>query len=179
MNGHDRDKWIQTFTGQKFYPLYPEDSNYVIEDIAHALSNICRFTGHCRHFYSVAQHSVILSRLVPTHLEKAALLHDASEAYLTDIARPIKALPSFAGYKIMEANTQTAICKAFGIPVLEAPVLKDFDTLLLRNEAKCLGLLTEEWDHYNLRDLGLEINPLNPEQAEVRFLDAWRELKGA
>ena len=77
--------WIQTFQGKAFDPFAPRPADISHFDIAHALSNICRFTGHTNTFYSVAQHSVQVALLVPRPMQLAALLHDASEAYLCDI----------------------------------------------------------------------------------------------
>ncbi len=81
-----RGDWIQVRSGRKFHPLDPRPEDVDINDIAHALSNLCRFTGHCTDFYSVAQHSVIASQIVPPASALAALLHDASEAYMGDIS---------------------------------------------------------------------------------------------
>jgi uncharacterized protein len=82
--------WIQTYTGKQFWPLSPLPEDIVIEDIAHALSMQCRFGGHVRTFYSVAQHSVHVSLLVEPQYALWGLLHDAAEAYLVDLPRPIK-----------------------------------------------------------------------------------------
>ncbi|VVB53016.1 Uncharacterised protein [uncultured archaeon] len=169
------EHWIQTFTGKFFYPLEPEESDYCIEDIAHALSNICRFTGQCDRFYSVAQHSLIVSELVPPELMVQGLLHDASEAYITDIARPLKHLPAFDGYREIERRTQAAVFKALGVEDKGHLAIKTADGLLLRNEAKCLKLLTPEWWHHRLPDLGIDIKPMSPTEAEAAFLKKWRE----
>jgi hypothetical protein len=173
----DKDFWIQTFTGKQFYPLNPEESEYCIEDIAHALSNICRFTGHCHQFYSVAQHSVLVSELLSPELALAGLLHDASEAYITDIARPLKHLPEFEGYRRIEKRTEDAIFKIFGVVNGHHPDIKGMDALLLRNEAKCLGLLRPVWHHYSLPDLGLNIKPVLPKVAEEAFLSRWNAIR--
>ena len=90
--------WIQTFTGKRIYPFDPDPDLICIDDIAHALSNICRFTGHVKHFYSVAQHSVIVANAIPdslgvphtNELYLQALLHDAQEYLFSDLSRPLK-----------------------------------------------------------------------------------------
>lgn len=82
--------WIQTFTGRKIYPLEPHGDDIDIDDIAQALSMKCRFTGHVNRFLSIAQHSVLVSRECPPHLALTGLLHDAGEAYLPDVSRPVK-----------------------------------------------------------------------------------------
>lgn len=86
-NNKKEHSWIHTFTGKKFFPFNPKTEDIDIVDIAHALSNKCRFNGHTNRFYSVAQHSVIVS-LITDSLE--GLLHDAGEAYLPDVPSPIK-----------------------------------------------------------------------------------------
>lgn len=84
------NSWIQTFSGRQFFPLEPRVEDVCIEDIAHGLSNLCRYAGHCECFYSVAQHCLLVSRVVPREHALRGLLHDASEAYLIDVPRPIK-----------------------------------------------------------------------------------------
>ena len=87
----ERGRWMQTYTGQKFFPLDPKPEEINIEDIAHALSQMCRFSGHTSTFYSVAQHSILCSRLAGCEeVAFAALLHDAAEAYVGDMIRPLK-----------------------------------------------------------------------------------------
>src|ERR1700724_2684254 len=81
--------WQQTFTGRRFYPLSPRVEDVCIEDIAHALSNICRYGGHCREFYSVAQHCNMVSDWMP-EFKLEGLLHDSPEAYIGDMVRPVK-----------------------------------------------------------------------------------------
>lgn len=176
---NDEECWIQTYTGRRFYPLAPEKSEFCIEDIAHALSNLCRFTGHCDRFYSVAQHSVIVSYLVPKKLALAGLLHDSSEAYVTDIARPLKHLVEFEPYRQMESKVIDLIFKHFRIvydPNHEE--IKKIDALLLRREAKCLGLLAEDWGHYSLPDLDKDIDPVLPKEAKEMFKNRFFELTG-
>src|SRR5579872_2947230 len=82
--------WIQTASGLEFPLFEPRLDAINIEDIAHGLSMICRFTGQCARFYSVAEHSVHVSHLVPREDAAWGLLHDAAEAYLGDVASPLK-----------------------------------------------------------------------------------------
>lgn len=107
--------WIQTFTCQQMYPLDPREAEIDILDIAHALANLCRFNGHVKQFYSVAEHSCHVSDLLPQVWKLTGLLHDASEAYLCDLPRPIKRSPGFAeGYLRAERDLERVITKKFG-----------------------------------------------------------------
>jgi len=85
-----RGAWMTTQSGRQFYPYDPRPDEILIEDIAHGLSLLCRYNGQCSHFYSVAQHSVLASLLVPKEDALWALLHDAAEAYIGDMIRPLK-----------------------------------------------------------------------------------------
>lgn len=107
------DNWIQTFTGRQFWPLDPSADDIDIVDIAHSLSMKCRFNGHSKVFYSVAQHSRIVSFLCPTRDALWGLLHDAAEAYLPDVARPIKG--SLVGFREIEDNILWCVAKRFGL----------------------------------------------------------------
>lgn len=103
--------WMQTYTGRAYWPLDPNSDEVDILDIAHALSNLCRYTGHCQKFYSVAEHSVLVSRIVPPEDALMGLLHDATEAYVNDLARPLKRhIPQ---YKEIEALNWHAISHHF------------------------------------------------------------------
>ena len=108
--------WFQTYSGRQFWPCDPKPEEIYLVDIAHALSNQCRFAGHCQRFYSVAQHSVIVSEQVPFEHAVWGLLHDAAEAYLVDLPRPIKR-HSVLGreYKLLEEQLQTCIAWRFGL----------------------------------------------------------------
>lgn len=79
--------FIFTFTGKHFNVYEPEVDMIDPRDISHSLAHLCRFNGHTREFYSVAQHSCIVADLVPEEHKLAALLHDATEAYLGDMTR--------------------------------------------------------------------------------------------
>ena len=111
---HLKDRYLSTYTGKKFFPYDPRPEQICIEDIAHGLSMLCRFVGQCRFFFSVAEHSIAVARLLPANLKLFGLLHDASEAYLADLPRPVKAgLPE---YKAIEANVERVIAEKFELP---------------------------------------------------------------
>lgn len=135
--------WIETFMGHKVNPFDPDPDTIVIEDIAHALAHVCRYTGHCSHFYSVGDHSVTMANLLwvvdnaPTRIAFEALLHDATEAYIADIARPLK--PHFVGYKDVEANLDAVIRRKFGLPEEMSPTVRSADMRMLITESRALG----------------------------------------
>lgn len=135
--------WICTQSGVAFYPLDPRAEDVRLDDIAHALSNKCRFTGHTRTFYSVAEHSVRgvwLGRRLryPESVLRAFLLHDGSEAYLPDVARPIKA--ALTGFMEIEARVQAAVYEAFGIEVSaeDVALVHKLDNIMLATERRDL-----------------------------------------
>lgn len=132
----DPDSWIQTYTGRAFWPLDPNSEDVAIEDIAHALALQCRFSGHTKWPYSVAQHSVLVSLAVPVEHALVGLLHDAAEAYLVDLPRPLKR--SIPDYKVAETRVWAAIAERFGLP-LEIPAeVHHADNVLLATEKRDL-----------------------------------------
>lgn len=131
---------IQTASGRYLDLSAPSPRHIDIGDIAHALSNICRFGGHTREFYSVAQHSVMASRIVPPEHALAALLHDAAEAYIGDMVLPAKQLlPQF---RTLEADVWQAVAVAFGLPEELPPCVKRADLVILATERR--DLLSEQ-----------------------------------
>jgi flavin-dependent thymidylate synthase len=102
--------WMQTYSGGRFYPGDPRIEQIELTDIARALSRICRYAGHCEQFYSVAQHSVYVSGMVPPEHALCALMHDATEAYLVDIPRPLKRM--LAGYTVLEDRLWRVIAES-------------------------------------------------------------------
>lgn len=131
--------WIQTFTGRKFYPLAPRIEDICIEDIAHALSNICRYGGHCNPRYSVAQHCCMVSDFLPD-FKLEGLLHDATEAYLGDVVKPIKHSSGMSGYRQAEHYLDALIHTAFNLDLSTevAEFVKQYDTRALFTERKLL-----------------------------------------
>ncbi len=133
--------YIRTFTGKKFYPLNPRPQDVDIYDIAHALSNICRFTGHTKFFYSVGQHVCYACDLASHENKFPALGHDFSETYFSDIASPIK--PLLKNYKQIEEKLEICIAKKFGFQYpypweVKNEEKNDIDTRLLHTEMKQL-----------------------------------------
>jgi uncharacterized protein len=131
--------WMQTYTGRKFYPETPAAHMIDVRDIAHALSNICRFGGHADKFYSVAEHCVRMAQACSrsSHLPKftlEALLHDATEAYLGDVPTPLKAL--LPDYKKLELKLDQVIRTKFGLPVDPSPEVKLLDRCILIAELR-------------------------------------------
>jgi 5'-deoxynucleotidase YfbR-like HD superfamily hydrolase len=170
------DAWIQTYSGRKFYPLDPHIDSIVIQDIAHALSNICRFTGHCKEFYSVAQHSVLVSYICNEENALWGLLHDQSEAYAQDLPKPLKCSPEFATYREIEKRIQKAGCQRFGLSEQEPTDVKKADILLLATEARDLmSPLHPDWKS-PVEPLPFRIEPWEPARAKTEFLKRFYQL---
>ena len=162
------DSWMQTVSGGVFSPFAPEPNSIKIEDIAHALSNICRYNGHTRVFYSVAQHSVLVSQHCPHEHRLSGLLHDGAEAYLADIVRPVK--PYLPDYRHLEARLEKAISERFGVPHPMPAIVKEIDTRILHDERN--QLMTKPPRDWNIpgEPLGIEIDPWAPDRARQTFL---------
>lgn len=170
--------WIQTYSGRRFNPTNPNPEAIVIQDIAHALSQQCRFTGHSKEFYSVAQHSVYVSHICNFEDALWGLLHDASEAYLIDVPKPLKKSGKFQAYIDFESQMQKAICKRFGLPEKEPPSVKKADTILLATEARDLmSPRHPDWKQPE-EPLPFPILSWSPKEAEQRFIDRFLNLVG-
>lgn len=166
--------WIQTYTGRQFWPLQPQAEHIDIRDIAHSLAMQCRFNGHCRGFYSVAQHSVLVSQVVPPHDALWGLLHDAAEAYISDLPRPLK--HTAPGFRAAEEQLLGVIMAAFGLPAeMPAAVAWADDALLATEMRELMRPPPAPWG-LQVQPLELAITPLPPEQAEVLFLQRFAEL---
>jgi len=173
-NGERKGGWIQTYTGKQFWPIDPRAEDVCIEDIAHSLSMMCRYAGHCERFYSVAEHSVLLSSYVADEFKLAALLHDASEAYLVDVPRPVK--PHLAGYYDAEKRVMDAVCDKFGLPKEFAQEIHDADRAILTDEMQQnMKPAPVVWDTA-AEPLGVTLKFWSPGVAEIHFMDAFRRL---
>lgn len=172
---------IQTYTGKCFYPLDPRPEEIDILDIAHALSLQCRFGGHCKTHYSIAQHSTLVSFYSGKHA-LWGLLHDASEAFIADLCKPVKIQLEMESYRRAEKRLMKAVCDKFNLPYQQPEDVTKADVLLLAAEARDLmsPLVPGYWriDLDSANKMVGTIQPLSPEAAEKQFLDRFYELGG-
>lgn len=168
---------ILTHEGHYFNFRTPETSKFSVRTIAHALSNLCRFNGHTRVHYSVAEHCVRVSRLCPDEHRLAGLLHDAAEAFIGDVASPLKQL--LPDYQVVEQRVEAEIFKRFGLPAELHPSVKHADLVMLATERRDLMPSNGgEWGVLN----GIEPDqwvlktPWGPTEAYARFLTTYRDL---
>jgi hypothetical protein len=140
-----KGNYIMTYTGTKFYPLDPRPDEMFIEDIAHALALSCRFTGHTTSFYSVAEHAVRMAKEALRQdlgdaIAFVALMHDASEAYIVDVPRPLKAEPYFGAlYKKYEERIMEVVAEKWDFFEWPMPYeVKVLDNLMLNTEQRDL-----------------------------------------
>lgn len=170
--------WLQTYTGVVFWPLDPRPEEILIEDIARSLSMQCRYAGHVKRFYSVAEHSVHVSYAVPPADMLWGLLHDATEAYLIDIPRPIKnMLPE---YRIWEARMMDAIALRFGLLGRMPESVKEIDNRMLTTERAVLHHPCDrDWGETGPALPGVHIHGWMPNVAYEAFMDRFHQLQGA
>lgn len=172
---NETNHWIATFTGEWIEPLAPDPARIHVEDIAHSLANQCRFTGHVRSFYSTAQHSVLVSTVVPREYALWGLLHDASEAYIADIASPVKRHPDFGTYyDIAEDRLTAAVAERFGLELPMPAEVKVADKMLLRAEQRDLMPNDPAEGPIYSR----EVVPWSPYDAERIFLSRYHTITG-
>lgn len=147
MFGERTSDWIRTYTGRKFYLFDSGPEDVDIEDIAHSLSMQCRYNGHVQRFYSVAEHSAYVSAIVAAEMgnEKYdinialwGLLHDASEAYIGDVSRPLKHQPEMARYRENEQRIMAVIAQKFGLKGEEPEMVIRADRDILGMEVRAL-----------------------------------------
>jgi 5'-nucleotidase len=170
-----KGSWFQTFTNKQFWPCDPRVEDVCMEDIANALSCICRFGGHLTTHYSVAQHSVLVSDHLPWNLAAQGLMHDASEAYLGDVISPLK--PFLSGYDEMESRVMRCIGEAFGLVLEPLPsAVHEADSAALHTEKRDLrGPAPAPWCSM-APPWPERITPWPQEKAKAEFLNRARRL---
>lgn len=129
--------WIYTYTGRRFYPIDPRPEDIELRDIAHALAHLCRFTGHTKKHYSVAEHCCHIHDHAPDELRPWALMHDASEAYIGDMSRPLKRGCGDVGrlYSEVEHGIMVAVAEKFGLTPTMPGTIHALDDQMLVTEA--------------------------------------------
>lgn len=172
--------WIATYTGKAFSVMSPDATRISIHDIAHALSNSCRWTGHVRRFYSVAQHSVLVAKWLKDngHNEETqllGLLHDASEAYISDISRPVK--EHLANYGTIEAALMKVILAKYDMPELWSAIKVADDALLVTEWRDLMRKADRKWDYIpKAPATKARIRPWGQRNAEFQFLLVYGNL---
>jgi 5'-deoxynucleotidase YfbR-like HD superfamily hydrolase len=177
--------YLQTVSGRWVNPFDPDPQQLDAGDIARALANQCRFGGHSRVFYSVAQHSVIVSQLVEqrggdTEDVFAALMHDASEAYLGDMPHPLKHRSALGvAFRAAEDHLEEAIRKRFRIKA-DVPEIKRADRALLATERRAFSGENWHWPELEgVEPLDLELEAWPPDEAAQAFAERYAELDAA
>ena len=171
--------WMTLYGGKRFFPLDPDPDLINIEDIAHSLAFQCRWGGHCNSFFSVAEHCFIVSDLCNTLEEKRwGLLHDASEAYVGDVIRPLKM--NLSGYKQIEGRVIEAVAKRFNLPLPMPKRVKKADEISIKNEAE--QLFNADWSGATYLDNTIKdkvkIRCWSHGMAEQMYLMKFQELFG-
>lgn len=175
----DTHSYIRVSTGRQVWPLDPRPEDISVEDIAHALAMQCRFNGHCLTFYSVAQHSVMVSKVCPPEWARVGLMHDAAEAYLGDMIRPLKRRPLGQGYREAERRLLAVIFAHFKLSTAWADPLPAAvvaaDNWMCGREGRMLMPPDLDWP-FDLSGAMEPLSPCGPKQAEALFLRRYEEL---
>lgn len=172
----DRGPWTSTYSGGRFYPLDPSIEDIELIDIAAALSKLCRFNGHCERFYSVAEHSVRLSRMFRDPAKaRWGLMHDAAEAYIGDIVRPLKR--SLKGISHIEDRILLCVAHKFNLPPTIYDAVHEADERMCSTEKRDLFVRAEDWpDMLPPYEWKLPMREVGPDESMRWFLHRFKEL---
>lgn len=174
----ERGRPIGTFSGQQLYPLDPRPEEISVEDIAHGLANTCRYGGQCQFYYSVGTHSIYVSRELDAYgpeMQLYGLFHDAAEAYITDVPRPLK--NELDGYESVEHDILDAVWESLGItPPTETQwqTVMEADDQLFYYESETL---LAEFDPPTVPSFSYELSPCLPREVRKQFLDRAAKLR--
>lgn len=174
---HDDECYVATVSGQRLYLLAPEASQINIDDIVHGLAYQPCYSGQTSHFYSLAQHSLLVASLVPAGQRLAALLHDAVCAYLGNLAQSMR--PLLPGFSLIEARVKAAISERFAVSGLDTTLIQRAHQIAQSTEQR--DLLPHEFE---LRRPGgaapvpRRIEFLSPEEAKRQFQEMFIQLLG-
>ena len=173
MNTIHRGNWLQTYSGKAFYIMDPKPEDICIIDIASALSKQCRYAGHCINFYSVAEHCVHVADKVDDKFKLTALMHDASEAYLVDLPRPIK--KQIPQYKVLEAQLEQVIANKYKLIYPFPKEVMSIDNRILMDERiQNMGEPPMAWDKYEENDpIGVKLGYWEPSVATRAFINSF------
>ncbi|MFJ5378163.1 hypothetical protein ACIPSX_12535 [Pectobacterium sp. CHL-2024] len=168
--------WISTYTGRHFNYADPNLDSICLLDIAHSLSQINRFCGHTNWPYSVAQHSVGASYIVPQEFALEALMHDAHEAYVNDMMSPLKHL--LPDYKSVETRIEQMVRLKFDLPAQTSPEVKHADLVMLATEKEALlHANSGEWPILEgITPSNRIIVPMSPVEAKQQFIHRFHDL---
>lgn len=171
----DGSNYLSTHGQSKFHYGSFDKHHFDIDEIANALSNLCRFNGHCKQFYSVAEHSVRVSQLVPPEYALQALLHDAAKAYVGDIPTPLKRqVPELAE---LENRILAAILRYYGQPTTLHCEVTHANLVVLATEKKYLTDINEQWPVLNgIIPLDGPIHPLSPLNSKILFTSHYNHI---
>lgn len=183
-HGYRVGDYIRTYSGERFYVLDPRPEEIDIQDIAHHLSLVCRFVGGIRTMYSVAEHSVRVSDWLmdatgDVELALWGLLHDASEAYLGDVTRPLKQSWLMFGYRFIERRVSAAIAQRFELRGGEPASVKEVDARICITEARDLRIAARgdiSGVRRGYQPLPITIKPWTSAVAERQFLARFERL---
>jgi hypothetical protein len=176
--------WIQTYTGRQFWPLAPRMGDVHIVDIAHHLAGIRRYTNATNRPYSVGEHCCHIARQLlldygSRELARAGLLHDASEAYTNDMARPLKIQDQMRPFREMERGIQECIYQRYGLPAVEDPRVRIADMRMYATEVR--DLMQPQHHEWRITEqpYGFEVkSPWTEQHTRGHFLRMFYDLGG-
>ncbi len=165
-------------SGNYYHFLDPDKNSFNLEDIAQSLSNTCRFGGHCHPYYSVAQHSILVSQIVPEEFAMAGLMHDAAEAFVGDIPSPFKTLIKSV-YGPLEDAAHAAVADRFGLSLTLPLCVKEADLRLLVTEKRDLMPQTDvDWPMiHGYEPMDDVIIPMSASYAKAEFLLRFSQIR--